>query len=149
MFPVWPHGLHLRRGYAIGRLPRFNILIQKGRGHNKKMVPKLGIEPCLSGSVPKALFTELPLDIMSSYPCRASGRILEELSAVIAPRLRSQYVLSLPQLRNIHNLELAQRPAGDVLGSGVTDHLLESAVLSLGAVKASSMVSIAANIPQS
>lgn len=66
---------------------------------------------------------------------------MQELSSLLRDKLLAQTVLSMTDLKNCYQTKLAQCPPGHILGTGVSDNLLERAVLKMGASKVNYMVS--------
>ena len=66
--------------------------------------------------------------------------LTSELSTLLREKLLANYVLTMNDMRRIHQTKLAQCPPGHVLAAGITDGLLEKTVLSCGAKKIHYMV---------
>lgn len=61
--------------------------------------------------------------------------VTRELCALLRDKLLTVLVLSMTQIRNIYHAKLAQCSVGHVLGMGVSDNILEKAVILAGATK--------------
>ena len=70
------------------------------------------------------------------------GALSQELSILLREKLQAQHVFTMSDMRRIHQTKLAQCGPGHVLGTGVTDNLLEKTVLTVGATKLTYMVSV-------
>ncbi len=57
-----------------------------------------------------------------------------ELEAFVSEKLRTRYVIPLSDLKTLFDLNLATLPSGHILGTGVSEKMLEQAVLNCNAV---------------
>ncbi|GAB1607650.1 DNA-directed RNA polymerase III subunit RPC5-like [Argonauta hians] len=64
-----------------------------------------------------------------------SEDVQEGLRSFVRDKLYSRYVLTLGEVRRLLQLSLIQSEPGHILSSGVSDHMLEKAVLDVGGVK--------------
>lgn len=63
-----------------------------------------------------------------------SVALKKELREFIAEKLKSRYVLTLNDAKNLLALKLAQCPPGHILGTGVSEKLLEYTLLDVGGI---------------
>ena len=63
-----------------------------------------------------------------------------ELQSFVREKLFNRYVLSLSELRRLYTLQMASCPPGHILATGVTDQLLEEAVLRVGGTRVKNQV---------
>ena len=65
----------------------------------------------------------------------ASVELKKELLSFVRDKLYSRYVMSVADLRQQLGLKLAQCPPGHILGTGVSDRLLEQSLRQIGSVE--------------
>lgn len=59
----------------------------------------------------------------------------QELQSFVRDKLYSRYVLTLSELKRLFHLKLTQCQSGHILGTGVSDKMLEQAVIDVGGIK--------------
>ena len=70
----------------------------------------------------------------------SSSDMLQELQSFVRDKLYSRYVLTLSELKRLFHLKLTQCQSGHILGTGVSDKMLEQAVIDVGGIKINNQV---------
>lgn len=78
----------------------------------------------------------------------ASKELLHELHLFVRDKLYSRYVLTLSELKRLFHLKLTQCQSGHILGTGVSDIMLEQAVIDVGGVKVNNLWPPSSNIDE-
>ncbi|CAE1294476.1 RPC5 [Acanthosepion pharaonis] len=65
----------------------------------------------------------------------SGGDMQQELQSFVRDKLYSRYVLTLSELKRLFHLKLTQCQSGHILGTGVSDKMLEQAVIDVGGIK--------------
>lgn len=86
-----------------------------------------------NGSVP-------PMEVYSNCD-NTSVELKTEIFNFVQEKLFSRLVLTLSELKKLFTLKLAICPPGHVLGSGVSDKLLEETVIEVGGIRLKNQVS--------
>lgn len=93
----------------------------------------------------RILYTRVFSNVLVWLICRATngdlGSLSQELSILLREKLLVHHVFTMADMRRIYQTKLAQCGPGHILGTGVSDNLLEKTVLTVGATKVGFMVS--------
>lgn len=72
--------------------------------------------------------------------------VLQGLQSFVQDKLNSRYVLTMSEVKRLFQLNLTQSQPGHILSSGVSDQMLEQAVLDVGGIRLNDRVSVFAVI---
>ena len=84
--------------------------------------------------------TQLDLSNNDNSEPTPSLELKMELVNFVQEKLYSRYILTLSDLKRLFALKLAQCPPGHVLGTGVSDRLLEKTVIEVGGTRLQTQV---------